>query len=755
MVGEHGLPTPAAPLIGRVAEIAAVVAAATAPGSRLLTLTGPPGVGKSRLALAAAGMVSFPGGTVWVDLAPVGEARLLTTEIVRALDRSKPTVAPPLERPRSAVADTLLVLDNCEHLLDAAPELAELLESTPGVRVLATSRERFRLAAEREFVVPPLPMPSDPDVANLQRLAANPAVALLLARSPGHIALSARTARGLADICVRLDGLPLAIELAAARLRVFTPSELAFRLEHRTAGLTTNTRDVPPRHRDLRAAIAWSHDLLPDAEKAVYRRLSVFVGDWDLAAAEAVCDADVVAAIASLLDKSLIRRVEDDGSGARFGMLMSLREFAREQLELCDDVEPARSRHARYFVGVARDWESTVGTAEENATWSRLSLVRGDLRAAFDRLRSGSELDATLWLAAGLGWCSYTRGSLADAADLLDAVSAAVDTGGASPDAAAAALVAVGVVAFGLGDLDSAERDLLRSTTMSEQRGDERRVAIASAFLGHVARGRGRFDEAAGRYARALSIFETLGNPRGRAWAAHDLGLLASERGDLAAAESLLREALRLFRTLDYEWAVAVSAAALGTVLLRAGTVDQAAQLLGEALALHDEVGDRRGLAQCLEGLAEVALTRGAAAAAARLLGAATAQRAAAATRPAEAEQARLSALDRAMVGKLGHHDADHELHAGRTMPAAAALALAQGIASPDHDDPGIELTARQLEVAALVAASNTNRQIGRALGISEKTAEIHVRNIMGRLHTSSRAGVAAWAAARGLRPPP
>jgi non-specific serine/threonine protein kinase len=766
------LPAPPTPLIGRAAELADLTEAVTASGARLVTVTGPPGVGKSRLALAAAAAVAdrFADGAVWVDLAPIPEARLVIAEVARALGVGRSAAEPALATLAAAVAehDVLIVLDNCEHLLDAVPELGALLASTPRLRILATSRERLHLAAEHEFPVPPLPMPSDADVDDLDRLRDNPAIRLLLARAPGHVTLTGRTARSLADVCVRLDGLPLAIELAAARLRVFTPSELAFRLEHRMTLLTGGSRDSPGRHRDLRAALTWSHDLLPEAERAVFRQLSIFVADWTMAAAEAVCDAaatgGVIDAIESLLDKSLIRRVAEEDGDARFSMLVSLREFAAEQLELHDEVADTRARHARYFAAAARQWEATVGTNDETATWPHLGFLRGDLLTAFANSRGGPDVDETLWLVTALGWFWYTRGSLADAAGLIDVVAAAVADPRSSQEARAAALIAAGIVALGLGDLDTAEQNLLRSATVGVASDDQRRLALVSAFLGHVARGRGRSEEAAARYAAARSIYERVGNARGTAWAAHDLGLLASELGDPVEAESLLRDALGVFRSLDYEWAIAVSACALATVLLRAGAVDESAidesaGLLGEALVLHGGVGDRRGTAQCLEGLAEVALARGAPATAGRLLGAAAAQRDAVVARPTEAEHARLSRLASAVIRTLGKLAADRERHAGRTMPRADAFALAAGVADAGATDgqaiARIELTPRQLEVAALVAASNTNRQIGRALGISEKTAEVHVRNIMERLHAPSRAGVAAWVTARGLQPPP
>lgn len=762
-----GTAPPAAPtaLLGRSTELACLMDAVSAAGTRLVTVTGPPGVGKTRLAIAAAGLAAagFADGAVWVDLDPLGAARLVLPEIARAVGIAGTADESVLDRIAAAVADrdVLLILDNCEHVVGAASEIGTLLASSPRLRILATSRERLRLAAEREFALAPLAMPSDVDVGDPIRLAANPAIALLLDRAPAHVRLTARTARALADVCIRLDGLPLALELAAARLRVFTPSELAFRLEHRMAVLTGDSRDSPQRHRDLRAAIVWSHDLLPEPERAVFRRLSVFAGEWTIEAAQAVCGdlgGGVADTIGSLLDKSLIRRVADDDGEARFGMLVSLREFAGEQLLGHDEVAQTSARHAQYFAASARRWEATLGTDEETATWPRLGLVWADLLTAYAFSRGGVDVDETLWLASGLGWYWYTRGSLGGAAALIDDVAGADES--ASADARAAALTAAGVLAFGLGRVEFADELFLRTTALSEARPDTRRLAVVTAFRGHVAREQGRGEDARRAYGTARAIYQSAGSVRGTAWAAHDLGLLASEQGDLDEAEALLREAAATFRVLEYDWALAVCACMLASVLLDRGicaAIDESARLLGEALTLHDAVGDRRGIAQGLEGLARVAYARGAAATAARLLGAAAGQRTQVAAHPTDAEQEHIRRLDGAVSRTLGRVAADHDRHAGRTMAASAAIALAAQVAATvEATAPAasaVPLTPRQLQVAALVAAGDTNRQLARALGISEKTAEIHLRNIMDRLDVPSRAGVAAWASVHGLRP--
>ncbi|HVU91606.1 MAG TPA: tetratricopeptide repeat protein, partial [Jatrophihabitans sp.] len=644
------LPPEARALLGRADELAAVRAALGEPGGRLVTITGPPGVGKTRLALAVAHSLAaaFADGVVWVDLAPLRDPDGVLAEIARGLD-VRVGARPAARTIGSALAERelLVVLDNVEHLLAAAPQVGELLADVPGLRVLATSRERLRLAAEREFPLPPLPMPAPDDLGDLVRLRANPALALLVERAPGAVTLTVRSAPALTDICLRLDGLPLALELAAARLRVFTPAELAFRLERRTAALAAAARDAPDRHRDLRTAIAWSHDLLPERERAAFRRLSVFAGEWTLDAAAAVCDTgEAVDVVASLLDKNLVRRVDAAAGAAqaRFAMLMSLREFAAEQLDAAGEVGPTRDRHAAYFAGLAAGWERAIGGGGETEAWLAVAEARADLLVALEHARARGTARPAMRLLAALAWYWYTHGYLAEAAPLRDLL-ATVPDGPDGPaadaddadeaDARDALRLGAGIVTFGLGEHAAARQHL----TAVLAAGDPRRTAIARAFVGHLAREQGDYDAAANCYAAAAAASARIGNRRGVAWAEHDLGLLALDRGDGAAAERHLREGLRLFRDLDYDWAVAVCAWGLGTARLRAGDRDEAAALLAEALARHRALGDGRGVAQCLESIAELALAQGAAATTARLLGAAAAQRQATGAPPSAAEE--------------------------------------------------------------------------------------------------------------------
>jgi non-specific serine/threonine protein kinase len=745
--------------------------------TRLVTLTGPPGIGKTRLAVACATAHAERSGcaSAFVDLAPVREPSLVMVELAQAVG-VEPRGGTDLTGQLAAVLgseERLVVLDNCEHLLAAAPDVGRLLAACPRLRVLATSRERLRLSAEQEFPVPPLAMPAPADVADLGCLAANPSVALLLDRArrtnPGFD-LTAANALLLASACVRLEGLPLAIELAAARLKVLTPGELVFRLASRMQVLAGSTRDVPARQRALRSAIAWSYDLLESGERALFRRLSVFAGGWTLADAGSVCAVnadDALAMVESVLDKSLIRRLPGDEQTAEFSMLESLREFAAEQLASHAEAEETRARHAEHYAGLAEQFEASIGLPEERAWVLRVGRHHADLRAALDYCLGAGRDAWAFWLAAALGWYHYTRGDLGAGQALVDAVlhltagrhDPAVGSGDATAGGQAGVLIVAGILAWATGDTGRAQGLLLSALERSEGRGDARRAAIACAFLGHVARAGGEWDASADWHRRAEAGFREGGSVQGVAWARHDLGLLARDHGDLGSAAELLRASLRDFRELDYPWAVAWSAWGLGTTLTAQGLLGEGCPLLAEALRIYTDLNDPRGIAQCLEALAHVASERAHYESAARLIGAAAALRVRVAARQPDAEQARSSAVERVIARALGAQDADSLMHAGRTMAARQAadlaIAVASGAAPGDPDrSHQVPLTPRERQVAALVASGRTNRQIGRVLGISEKTAEVHLHHVMSKLDARSRAEVAAWAVTHHLSAP-
>ncbi len=764
--GAGRLPDVLLPLVGRTAELAELERALAAPDTRLLTLTGPPGVGKTRLALSAARAVAdrFADGVVVVDLSPVRDPDLVLHEVARALGLRDSPGGSLTERLGHVLADKelLLVVDNCEHVLGAGPELAAPLRSCPALRLLATSRERLNLGGEREIAVPPLRLPRSEDTVEPARLAAVPAVAMLVARvrdvRPDFTVTDADAA-ALVEICRRLDGLPLALELAAARTKLFTLVELADRLRSRMGVLTSSPRDAPARHRTLRAALEWSYELLGPAERALFRRLSIFVGSWTLAAAVRVCadpDTDLVETVGSLLDKSLVQRSLRSGDVSEFVLLESLREYAAELLARSDDRESTRDRHAAYFAECAMAQEAQIGTPTEAQWWTPASTAtEANLEMAFEHAMATGDTEAALRLAAALGWHAYLRGRLDTGRARLRRVLEAADIGTdqSADTALAAALVVAGVLAWSVAESDEAERLLSRGLEISTAAGDLRQTAVASSFLGHLARVAGRPADARAHHELAADLYRRIPSTSGYAWTRHDLGLLAHRQGDLVAAERFLREGLTLFRDIGYPWAIGRCAWALAVTCMSRSEIDEAAELVTEAMVRHTEVGDARGLALCMEAAAGVACARNFADVAARLLGAAESERERLAAPLPEEHRRAHAEVERAVRRALGADGAERSQRAGRAMGATtvvelARVAVGRRAAEPVRGVPQASpLTGRERQVADLIAAGRTNRQIGRALGIAEKTVEVHVHHVITKLGAQSRTEVAAWVA--------
>jgi len=771
MQGANALPRPAFSLIGRHAELAPLVATFADPDARLLTLTGPPGVGKTRLALAVAAEAAprFADGVVFVDLAPVQDPGLVLGQVARALGLPDAPGGRVSARVIDALVDkeVLLVVDNCEQVLAAGLDLTEPLRACPGVRLLVTSRERLHLAAEREFPVGPLAVPHSDDVADLDRLVAVPAVAMLVARvrcvQPAF-AVTAANAQAVTEICQRLDGLPLALELAAARAKLFTPAELADRLRDRMAVLTTNTRDAPTRHRTLRAALEWSYDLLAEHERTLFRRLSAFVGSWTLDAAEQVCgdrDTDVLDVVGSLLDKSLVRR-PTQGGVTEFVLLESLRQYAAELLAADGDAGATRDRHAAHFTEAAVAMEAAIGLPAESDWWSGASTSEeANFLSAWEHSLAEGHLERALHLAAALGWHSFFRGHLGTGRARLDrTLQAAAE---APPDdALAAASVAAGVLAWTVGEVGAARIHLQSGLAISENGRDRRRTAVASSFLGHIARTEGRFADAARHHGHAAELYRAIRSASGYAWTRYDLGLLALRSGDRAAAVRELTDGLALFRRLDYGWAIGRCAWALAMARLHDRALDEAGALLVEALDRHRAVGDTRGLAQCLEAAGGVLGARGRGDAGARLLGAAAECRQRLAAPLPDEDRADHDAALHAVRRDIGPEPAEQAFAEGRGLRPDEAADLARtALDEPDPAPPPATpaaprraavrpggLTRREAQVADLVAAGRTNRQIARALTISEKTVEVHVHNVIAKLGAQSRTEVATWVVA-------
>src|SRR5262245_43744905 len=754
-------------MIGRAAELDALFAELCRPECRLLTLTGPPGVGKTRLAeaLAERARGRFPGGVVYVDLSPATSVQDAASRISRACGIRSPDAAAYF-----AGRTALLVLASGERIAGLGDLVAQLLTVCVRLRVIATSRQRLRVAAELDFAVPPLAMPR-PGGSDLSRLSRTPAVELLLARAgqavPGF-RLDTGNAAAVAQLCIQLEGMPLAIEIAAARLRQYSPAELCVRLRSRAVLLDSQADSNLSRHESLRTAITWSHVLLPEVKQVFFRRVSVFPHSWTLAAAEPVAGdrrLDVLAAATALVERSLLRRLpgtprEPD----RYVMLDSLREYAAEQLATHGEVDDARRRLVAYYSELAAQFEAGPGT-EDEAIWGEwIAREHANIKSALDWALVSGDLAGAVSLAAANGWYRYIHGEIADGTRELDPV---LDRLTATPlpashDSRVAGLTMVaGILAYAREDVDHAGHLLRRALRSFEQLDDVRGCGVCHAFLGHVARTGGQLAEARARHQRAAEIFGRLGNPRGVAWARYDLGLAALAAGDLAAAETHFAAARAWFeeRADEWPWPPGWPICGLAEVAAARRRFDTAAQLYADALRRLAGYGDRRGVARCLTGIAAIAVERGELEAAAKLVGAAAALDRHQGLPPGGGGILRPATVRERLDPALGTARAERAVRAGMSIDLDTAVALAQSLVrdSATMTDKTIDrmidspLTDRQRQIAALVAQGSTNRQIARSLGITEKTVEVHLGNIMARIEAHSRAEVATHAVRAGL----
>ncbi len=649
-------PLPLTRLVGREREVGEACALLRRGEARLLTLTGPGGVGKTRLALDVAREAApdFADGVAFVDLAPVRDSALLASVVARAVGL-KPTGDQPLAdqlRHHLSRRDLLLVLDNCEHLLAEMPLAATLLAHAPSLTILATSRERLRLRGERELPLEPLalpePIPGDhPPSPDL--LGAAPAVRLFLERTDEARPEFAHTPEAIAvvaEICRRLDGLPLAIELAAARTRVVSPARLLARLDTALPMLADGPRDLPDRQRTMRAAIAWSYDLLAADEQRLFRRLSVFVGGFTLAAAEAMADespraaaltssstadpgrpepeADLLDLIGSLLDKSLLRRRDGDGS-LRFRMLETIREFAQERLEEAGEAETTRRRHANHVLAAAAEAADAL-VGPDRASWTeRLSEDYPNLRAALCWLLDQGDGDAALRLVDALITLWLPRGRLMEA---IEWGMRAVDHPAVVPSRLHADVTdQIGNFAWFRGDIALATALFTRAHDGSALLGDPVGVARGVYRRGILALGRDDFDNARAHLTRALASFRALGEDEDL-WCAAVLGTLAQlarRQGDFTAAVARIDEAMPIGRRAGYLDNVAWLLQLRGEVEADRGDLLQSAADFAEALRLARQVGNRRRLAECLVAVAHSLAAAADCSLAAELLGAAAA----------------------------------------------------------------------------------------------------------------------------------
>jgi predicted ATPase len=612
-----GLPAAPTLLIGREHEEAAITHLLRAE-ARLVTLTGPAGIGKTRLALQVAGDLddTFADGIVFVALATLRDPERVPIAIAEALRLREGGSQSLREILGAHLRDKqlLLVLDNCEQVLAAAPLVAQLLADCAQLKVLATSRASLRIRGECEFAVPPLDLPEADQVLTREDLGRFAAVALFVQRVRDHqptFVVSQTQAPIVAAICQRLDGIPLAIELAAARIKLLPPRALLQRLAPRLPLLTGGARDLPVRQQTMRDAIGWSYDLLDAAEQRLFRRLAVFEGGWTLEAAAAVCaepegaESGMLDGLTSLVEKNLARQTELEGE-PRFHMLELIREYGTERLAASADAEMIAARFAGYILALAEQAEPGLRGEAQSVWLARLTQEYGNIRSVLRWARDGTEGEVGLRLAGALWLFWYARGQLSEGRRWLSELLAR-DAGVAPPAARAKALLGASVLAAEQGDYDAATPLADGSLALFQALGDTRGSSSALSVRGNVAKYQGDYAQAVAAHEACLSLRRTLGDPGGIAAALNNLGIIASEQGDYARAEALYKESLTIKRTLGDARGVANSLMNLGDAARHQGNAEHARQLADESLALFTELDDKRGMATALNNLGVVA----------------------------------------------------------------------------------------------------------------------------------------------------
>ena len=811
---QHNLPAPRSSFVGRERDIPEIRRALTA--TRLLTLTGVGGSGKTRLALEVARdlVEAYPDGAWLVEFAPLSEEALVPKAVAEVLEVP--------ERPQEPLTETLadvlrnrellLILDNCEHLLDAAALLVDkLLDSCSRLRIMASSREGLGVEGEVRWLVPPLSVPESQGTPSSGELEAYESVRLFVERARGRdpsFSLSPHNARAVADICLMLEGIPLAIELAAARVGTLSLEQIADRLTNSLRLLTGGTKTQMPKQRTLRGALDWSHELLSEDEKKLFGRLSVFAGGWTLEAVEAVgvgegVEEDILDVLSGLVNKSLVAVRERQESRVRYRLLEPIRQYAREKLEEGGEGEEVRRRHADFYLALAEEAEPRLRGPEDKQWLERLEVEHDNLRATLSWALEGGEpklglrLAGALWLfweghghygeghrwleqvlargsqaaaarakaLEGEGWLVYRSGGMDEGVIAAQEGLELSDEAGLGGAARAKFLNILGWVTVMQGDYERAKELFEESLKLSRNANDE--FGIADGLLGL-----GNSFDSLGDRGRAKELFEEgivlcrkLGYVPTLARHLFSLGISLLFEGDYERGAALNEEAATLLREHGYKGGLEYVLDNLGWAALLQGDHERAKNYYEENLALSKELGDKTGVADSLEGLACVAGTDGEAERAAKLFGVADVLRETVGYKHSPEEDAWREPYRATARLLLGEDSWEEALAQGRAMGLKEAIEYALSAEVPSATTPSTAgqpshsstpehpagLTSREVEVLRLVAGGMTSARIAKELFVSTRTVETHITSIYHKLGVSSRAAATRFALEYGL----
>ncbi|MEV0401309.1 LuxR C-terminal-related transcriptional regulator [Actinoallomurus sp. NPDC050550] len=728
---------------------------------RMVTLTGPGGVGKTRLSLKVADGLqrAFPDGVWFIELASLDRPELLVHAIVEALEIRDRSSRPPLDVLIEHLDGTraLIVLDNCEHLVQACAVLADaLLAAVPELRILATSRQPLGIFAERTLTVPPLALP-DADGGRLSTPAVSDAIRLFGDRAAAVVpefAITDENRDVVERICHRLDGIPLALELAAVRLRALSVNELLDRLDDRFRLLSASSRAVLPRHQTLRALVGWSYGLCDENERVLWARISVFNGGLDLTAAEAVCSGDgiaeeeIVDLVTGLVEKSVLIR-EEGPSGVRYRLLDVIRAYGRERLAESGQEATLRRRYRDHYRRLAADACANLFGSSQVEWFTRLRADHPNLRAALEHYHADpDDAPAGLGMATDLLYYWISGYCLGEGRDWLDRGLAACPR----PDAVRArALWTCAWVAIIQGDLDAAGTMLEEGRAIGQRLGLTSVQAYVALYSGMIAVYRNQVEAAIPCYREAVALHRTTGDLAGLVLSLMRLALAHSLRGESARAVAAAEEGIAVCDAHGEVWHKGYTTFALGVEVWRQGDLPRAASLEQESLRFNHALDDRLGVAVGEEVLAWIAATGGNHERAAVLMGIRQ--------RTWQAISAPLSGYgnllryhdecEARVRAALGEDAFRAAVRRGAAMPDDEALAYALEQPSPSSGPsgaaPGSPLTRRETEVARLIAKGMSNRQIASALVVAERTAEGHVERILHKLGFHSRTQIARW----------